>query len=83
MDVKQEYVSESDILGPIDYLGDILRIRYRLNGLCLKITVLNTERKYSYYLCQYHYFEVIAWSIMNGTHTWKIKAIHVYQYILG
>jgi len=26
------------------------------------------ERKYSYYLCQYHRFEVNAWSIMNGVH---------------
>jgi len=44
----------------------ILRIWYRLKGLCLKITILNTGRKYSYFLCQYHYFEVNAWSIMNS-----------------
>ena len=30
--------------------------------------VSNTERKYSYYVCQYHLFEVNAWSIMNGVH---------------
>ena len=46
----------------------ILRIWYRLKGLCLMITILNTERKYSYYLCQYHHFEVNACSIMNGVH---------------
>jgi len=46
----------------------ILRIWNQLKGLCLKITILNTERKYSYLLCQYHHFEVNAWSIMNGVH---------------
>jgi len=29
----------------------ILRIWYRLKGLSLKITLLNTERNYYYYLC--------------------------------
>jgi len=53
------YMSESNILGPIDYLSDI-EIWYWLNGLCLKITFSNTERKYSYYLCQYLHFEVNA-----------------------
>ena len=38
----------------------ILRIWYRLKGLCLKISILKTKRKYSYYLCQYHHFEVNA-----------------------
>jgi len=45
-----------------------MRIWYRLKGLCLKITVSNKERKYSYYLCQYHNFEVNAWSTMNDVH---------------
>jgi len=38
----------------------ILRIWYRLKGLCLKNSILKTERKYSFYLCQYHHFEVKA-----------------------
>ena len=38
----------------------ILRIKYRLKGLFLKITILNTVRKYSYTLCQYHHFKVNA-----------------------
>ena len=38
----------------------ILRIWYRLKWLGLKISILKTERKYSYYLCQYHHFEVNA-----------------------
>jgi len=45
-----------------------LRIWYRLKGLWLKITILNIERKYYYYLCQYHHFQVNAWSLMNGVH---------------
>ena len=62
----------------------ILRIWYQLKGLCLKITILNTERKYSYYLCQYHHFEVNAWSIMNRTvYMSNIRAMHFYQYIWG
>jgi len=60
----------------------ILRIWCRLKGLCLKTTVLNTERKYSYYLCQYHYFKVNAWSIMNGVHD-KYKGNTFYKYIWG
>jgi len=43
-----------------------MRIWYRLKGLCLKIILSNTELKYSYYLCQYHHFEVNAWFIMDG-----------------
>jgi len=35
-----------------------LIIWYNLIRLCLKITVTTTERKYSYYLCQYLHFEV-------------------------
>jgi len=52
---KVLYVSQSDILGPIDYLSDI-KIWYRLKGLCLKITDWNIYIKYiySYYLFQYH-----------------------------
>jgi len=46
----------------------ILRIWYRLKGLCLMITVSNTEEIYSCYLCQYHHIEKNAWSIMNGGH---------------
>ena len=62
----------------------ILRIWYQLKGLCLKITILNTERKYFYYLCQYHHFEVNAWSIMNRTvYMSNIRAMHFYQYIWG
>jgi len=37
---------------------EILRIYYHLKGLCLKITVLNTEHKYRHYLCQYHHIEI-------------------------
>ena len=36
--LNYEYVSKSDILGPIDYLND-MRIWYCLEKLCLKITV--------------------------------------------
>jgi len=61
------YVSESDILGPIDYLSDIENW-YHLKGLCLKITVLNIKRKYSYYSCQYQHFEMHALSIMNSVY---------------
>jgi len=49
----------------------ILRIWYRLKGLCLKISFLKTEQKYSYYLCQYHHFEVKALIIMNCVHVKK------------
>ena len=61
-------MSESDILGPVDNLSDIENLVIRLKGLCLKNTVLSTERKYSYYLWQYHHVKVNAWSIMNGVH---------------
>jgi len=60
-------VSESDILGPIDYLSDIENL-VSFERATLDITVSNTEQKYSYYLCQYHLFEVNTKSIMNVVH---------------
>ena len=56
-------MSESDILGAIDYLSDN-------NNLVSfeRAMFQDTERKYSYYLCQYHHFEGNAWIIINDVH---------------
>jgi len=54
-----QYVSESDILGPIDYFIDI-EIWYHLKGICLQITVLKIKCRYSYFSCLYHRFEIHA-----------------------
>ena len=48
----------------------------------MKITVSNTERKYSYYLCQYHHCEENNWITMNDVHD-KYKGDTFYQYIWG
>jgi len=61
-------MSQSDIVGPIDYLSDIENLVSFERFDRLKITVLNTEGTFSYYLCQYHHFEVNAWIIINGVH---------------
>jgi len=61
-------VSESDIVGTIDYLSDIENL-VSLKGYVWTLpTFLNIKCKYSYYLCQYHYFEIHAKSIMNSVH---------------
>ena len=59
----------------------ILRIWYHLKRLCLKITVSNSEKKYSCYLCQYQNFEIHACRIINDVHD-KYNG-DFYQYIWG
>ena len=46
----------------------ILRIWYHLKALCLQITVLNIIRRYFYFSCIYHRFEMHALSIMNSVY---------------
>ena len=59
------YVSQSDILGPIDYLSHSENF-VSFERAILQITVSNT--KYFYYLYQYYYFEIHACSTMNRVH---------------
>ena len=48
----------------------------------MKVRVLYIAQTYSYYLCQYHRFEIHAWSTINGVHD-QNKGSTYNQYVWG
>jgi len=75
-------VSESDILGPIDYFSDIKKLVSFERAVLADYSFIY-KMKRILFSCLYHHFKIHALSIMNSVYVIYITVLLFYQYISG